>query len=177
MKNTIITTIAATLIFAGNAFADTNINGFAYQLQKANNNVRVAANGPAGNEDMVVGSQIIHSAGSINVQGKAQQEIQANNARVVAGNVTNSTIGMQVIKSNDAVNINGSVDQVLNASGNTRASANAIENSIVGIQVIEAKGDLNLNGAAQQIMTGDNIRAVSHNASGSIVGSQVMSSQ
>jgi len=177
MKNTIITTIAATLVFAGNVFADTSINGFAYQLQKANNNVRVAANGSAGNEDMVVGSQIIHSAGAINVQGKAQQEIQTNNARAFAKNVTNSTVGVQVIKSDDAMNVNGSVDQILNASGNTRANANNIENSVVGVQVVEAKGDLNINGSAQQIMTGDNIRAVSHNASGSLVGSQVMSSQ
>jgi len=178
MKKTIITAIA-TLVFAGNAFADANINGFAYQLQKASENVRVAAdaNGQADNNDVVVGSQIIHSEGTINVQGKVQQEIQADNARVVTGGATDSTVGLQVIKSEDAINANGAVDQILNASGNVRVEGNEVENSVVGVQVIEAKGDLNVNGSAQQIMTGDNIRTVSSNANGSLVGSQVMSSQ
>lgn len=131
MKTTLIIIAAiAVVLFSGNSFAATNINGFAQQLQQANDVTVYSKSG----ENMVVGSQVVHSTGELNVNA-IEQTLIANNISVHAVDAENSVIGAQVIASKGHLNINNSVKQIM-LSHSILVAQNGGENSVVGAQVI-----------------------------------------
>ncbi|HRJ51531.1 MAG TPA: hypothetical protein PLE99_02100 [Candidatus Thiothrix moscowensis] len=174
MKNTIVAAAFSLLVLSGTAFAGTNVNGFAYQLQKANEiTVNAVEDKNNSSKESVVGSQVMYSETALNINGRALQEIHVAEAAVTAANVNDSVVGIQVAKSNGVINVNGSVEQLMFAA-DVAVKASNVDNSVVGAQVIHAKGDLNVNGATKQMLFAENI-AVSSNGSGkSVVGAQVI---
>ncbi|QTR50966.1 hypothetical protein [Candidatus Thiothrix anitrata] len=174
MKNTIVAAVFSLLVLSGNAFAGTNINGFAYQLQKANEiTVNAVEDKNNSDKDAVVGSQVMYSETALNVNGRAMQEIHVANAVVAASGLKDAVAGIQVAKSNGVVNVNGSIEQLLFAT-DVAVKASDLDNSVVGAQVIHAKGDLNVNGSAKQMMFAKNITVAASGTGKSVVGAQVM---
>lgn len=177
MKNILLTATASVLLLTGNVFADTNINSFAYQLQKADN---VTINAHTGNgalhKDMVIGSQVINTKGALNVNGKAKQQMHTETARLNAVGVRNTTAGLQVIKANGAINGNGTLEQLMIADDVAVVAAD-VKNSVIGAQVIRAKGNLNINGETKQMLFSDNVTVAVSGAGNSVVGAQVITSK
>lgn len=174
MKNTIVAAAFSFLVMSGTAFAGTNVNGFAYQLQKANDiTVNAVEDKNNSGKDAVIGSQVMYAETALNVNGRALQEIHVATAAVSAAELNNSVAGIQVVKSNGVANINGSVEQLMFAT-DVAVKASDVENSVVGAQVIHAKGDLNVNGSAKQMMFAKSITVAFSDAGKSIVGAQVI---
>jgi hypothetical protein len=176
MKNILLTATTSALLFAGTAFADVNINSFAYQLQKADHVMVNAQSSEGLNNDMVIGSQVINTKGTLNVNGKAKQQLHTETARLNAASLRNTTAGLQVIKANGAINANGTIEQLMIADDVAVVASDA-QNAVIGAQVVRAKGTLNINGETKQMMFSDNVTVELRDGSNSVVGAQVITSK